>query len=112
MGATRGREGRLRAEFAGLYPGIEPDVWTPVEKLLQAVTQLLDQDRSRSGIITGHRLLREEHFEYRGTSPRPDGLPQGSTRLSDAATARAEPEGVPQFLSKREPANRKGRPNE
>ena len=60
----------------------------PVEKLLRHVTELIHQDRSRSGVITGQRLLHEDHFEYRGTSARPEGLPAGSTRLSDAG---AEP---------------------
>jgi len=88
MGANRGREARLRPEYAALYPGVEAGTWTPVEKLLRQVTDLLHHDRSKSGVITGHRLLHEEHFEYRGTSARPEGLPSGSTRLSDSS---AEP---------------------
>jgi hypothetical protein len=59
-----------------------------VEKLLRHVTELIHQDRSRSGVITGERLLHDDHFEYRGISARPEGLPPGSTRLSDAG---AEP---------------------
>jgi hypothetical protein len=95
MSKTRGREARLRKEYAGLYPGLEPGVWTPVEKLLQHVTELIHQDRSRSGIITGRRLLREEHFEYRGSSARPDGLPAGSTRLSDSGAEPRHRQGAP-----------------
>jgi hypothetical protein len=83
MTLPRGREARLKAEFAGLYPGLQPGVWTPVERLLHLVTELIHHDRGRSGIITGDRLLREEHFDYRGQSVRPTGLPEGSTRLSD-----------------------------
>jgi hypothetical protein len=83
---ARGREARLRGEYAELYPGIEPGLWIPVEKLLRDVTNLIHKDRSKSGVITGRRLLREEHFEYRGASARPAGLPEGSTRLSDAGT--------------------------
>ena len=93
MRTTRGREARLRAEYAGLYPGLPADVWMPVEKLLRHITDLIHQDRSRSGIITGKRLLHEEHFEYRGASARPDGLPAGSTRLSDAGEKPREPKG-------------------
>jgi hypothetical protein len=92
MSASRGREARLRPEYAGLYPGVTPDIWIPVEKLLRHVTDLLHQDRARSGVITGQRLLREEHFEYRGATARPDGLPAGSTRLSDAGAVPAESE--------------------
>ena len=81
----RGREARLRAEYAGLYPGLKAGVWTPVEKLLRQVTDLIHKDRSRSGVITGRRLLHDDHFEYRGTSARPKGLPEGDTRLSDSS---------------------------
>jgi hypothetical protein len=88
VSTPRGREARLRTEHAGLYPGIKPGVWMPVEKALQHVTNLLHKDRLKSGIITGRRLLHDDHFEYRGASPRPEGLPEGSTRLSDSS---AEP---------------------
>lgn len=84
MPPKRGREGRLKAEHANLYPGLEPGVWLPVETLLRYVTDLIYQDPSKSGVITGKRLLHEEHFEYRGTSDRPEGLPTGWTRLSDS----------------------------
>ena len=97
MSRARGREARLKAEYAGLYPGLTPGVWTPVEKLLRHVTELLHQDRSRSGIITGRRLLHEDHFEFRGTSARPEGLPAGSTRLSDAGAEPTELPGAGQF---------------
>jgi len=86
--ATRGREARLREQFAQLYVGIDAGVWMPVELALRQVTDLIHKDRSKSGVITGGRLLRDEHFEFRGTSARPMGLPDGSTRLSDAG---AEP---------------------
>jgi hypothetical protein len=84
MTAKRGREARLKREHAALYPGLQPGVWLPVEALLQQVTNLIHHDRSKSGVITGTRLLHDEHFEYRGSSARPDGLPAGSTRLSDS----------------------------
>jgi hypothetical protein len=87
MSRPRGREARLKTQFAGLYPGLTPGVWTPVETLLQVVTELIYHDRAKSGIITGERLLREEHFDYRGRSARPTGLPEGSTRLNDAGVA-------------------------
>lgn len=90
MGAARGREARLKSKHAKLYPGLKHGVWMPVEQLLRHVTELIHQDRSRSGVITGRRLLHEEHFEYRGTSARPDGLPAGSTRLSDSGAEPAE----------------------
>ena len=89
MNGARGREARLRPEFDYLYPDVEAGVWYPVEVLINRVVTMLYGDRSRAGIITGERLLREDHFEFRGSSPRPDGLPPDLSRLSDAS---AEPE--------------------
>lgn len=88
MSAARGRVARLREEYAKLYPGVDSGVWVPVEKLIRLVTDLIHKDRSRAGVITGERLLREEHFDFRGASDRPAGLPRNSTRLSDSG---AEP---------------------
>jgi len=88
VSAPRGREARLREQFAELYPGIDPGGWIPVETLLRLVTDLIHRDQSKSGVINGPRLLRDEHFDFRGASVRPAGLPKGSTRLSDSG---AEP---------------------
>jgi hypothetical protein len=84
MSKPRGREGRLRSKYTKLYPGLKPGVWMPVETLLRHITDLIHQDRSRAGVITGTRLLHQEHFEFRGSSARPEGLPEGSTRMSDS----------------------------
>ena len=92
MGTPRGREARLRKQFASLYGSIDPGVWTPVETLLRQVTDIVQRDRSKSGVITGERLLRDEHFDFRGASPRPQGLPPDSSRLSDAG---ADPDATP-----------------
>jgi hypothetical protein len=94
MGTPRGREARLRTQFASLYGSIDPGVWTPVETLLRQVTDIVHGDRSKSGVITGERLLLDEHFEFRGVSPRPEGLPRESSRMSDAG---AEPDTTPNF---------------
>lgn len=83
--AARGREARLRSEFGYLYPGLDAGVWTPVEVLINQVVTLLYGDPASSGRITGARLLREDHFEFRGSSARPEGWPEGLTRMSDAA---------------------------
>jgi hypothetical protein len=109
MSVVRGREARLKAEHGELYPGLKPGVWTPVEKLLRHVTDLIHQDRSRSGVITGQRLLHEDHFEYRGTSARPEGLPDGSTRLSDAGADPIELPGTPGRPSELEARRSRGR---
>jgi hypothetical protein len=85
MTTPRGRQARLLAEHAYLYPGIEPDVWTPVETLIHRVVTMLYGDPAKSGVITGERLLREDHFEFRGDSHRPTGWPSSMSRMSDAA---------------------------
>lgn len=104
MTGRRGREGRLKPQHAALYPGLEAGVWLPVETLIRHVTDLLHQDPSKSRVITGTRLLHQEHFEYRGTSVRPDGLPAGATRLSDSGVdPDSAGQGPPQ-----DPTNRRG----
>ena len=92
MGTKRGREGRLKPEHASLYPGLQAGIWLPVESLIRHVTELIHQEPSRSRAITGPRLLHQEHFEYRGASERPEGLPPRASRLSDAG---AEPSTFP-----------------
>jgi hypothetical protein len=74
----------------------------PVEKVLRHVTDLIHKDRSKSGVITGRRLLHEEHFDYRGSSARPAGLPTGSTRLSDSGAEPSEPAGSSSHVPERE----------
>src|SRR5687767_1402177 len=82
---ARGREGRLKPEYADLYPGLTPDTWMPVEALLRHIATLLYSRHVEPSEITGARLIREEHFESRGHSDRPDGLPPNLSRLSDAS---------------------------
>ena len=91
MSTPRGRQARLKTEYAGLYPGLRSGIWMPVEKLLQLVTDLIRKDRTKSGVITGRRLLHDDHFEYRGTSARPEGLPKDHTRLSDSSAEPSHP---------------------
>ena len=93
MNLKRGREARLRQEHVKLYPGLEPNVWMPVETLLHHITDLIYRDNTKAGAITGTRLLRQEHFEFRGGSDRPEGLPAGSTRLSDSGTEPSQDRG-------------------
>jgi hypothetical protein len=98
VSSNRGREARLRPEFDYLYPELKPGVWLSVESLINHVVNMLYGDRSQSGVITGERLLRDDHFEFRGASPRPAGLPPDLSRLSDAST---EPESARKDLASR-----------
>jgi hypothetical protein len=106
MAAARGREGRLKPEHAQLYPGLNPGIWLPVETLIRHVTELIHQDPSRSTAITGPRLLHQDHFDYRGRSARPEGLPEGATRLSDSGVDPGVMSPGPSFLASQPPTKR------
>jgi hypothetical protein len=55
---------------------------------------LIHQDRAKAKVITGTRLLHQAHFDFRGTSARPEGLPSGSTRISDSGLEASELEAA------------------
>ena len=59
------REARLRPEFAGLYPGLEPGVWQDAAALAE---QMLTEHlvRPSPGYMLSDRVLVKEHFEFRG----------------------------------------------
>jgi hypothetical protein len=59
------RQGRLRLEFAALYPGLEPGVWQDAGALAE---QMLTEHllRPSPGYILSDRVLAKEHFEFRG----------------------------------------------
>jgi hypothetical protein len=64
------REGKLRPEFQDWYPSLSPGVWYPADVLTNLV---FDQLRHGSPRWDPHgRIPPEEHFEYRGGSPRAD----------------------------------------
>ncbi len=78
------REARLRPEFADLYPTLTAGQWEPAARVAEAVlARLLLMEISDAPLQ--ERVLREEHFEFRGESP--DGTPRapGSTRTADKA---------------------------
>lgn len=74
------RQARLRAEYAELYPGLQPGVWfaaTSVSELLIA------RARTRRGTRDfAQRSLDPRHFEFRGG---PNGEPRSTvkSRASD-----------------------------
>ena len=77
------REARLKPEYAALYPGFDPGVWQPGGIVRTRIVGLIADGRVAGGAITGTRLLRDEHFHFRGTLGRPEGWPEGRTRVSD-----------------------------
>ena len=87
MTEPRGRQARLKPGLGKLYPGLEAGAWRTVEELLLQVTILIEKRMADPRTITGERLLREDHFEFRGDSARPEGWPADLSRMSDAAGA-------------------------
>jgi hypothetical protein len=66
---SRIRQVRLRPEFAGLYPGLEPGVWeTATELMARLLAQHLIQPSP--GFMISSRILPQEHFEFQGEAPR------------------------------------------
>lgn len=63
------REARLKAEFAELYPEIEPGVWYPAAMIS---ARRLARIRSAGDAGSLSRVLDEQHFEFRGDRPRLD----------------------------------------
>jgi hypothetical protein len=59
------REAKLRPEFAHMYAGIEPDIWSSAAGLAeQLITRLLQE--GVSGEELPQRVLDSAHFEFRG----------------------------------------------
>jgi hypothetical protein len=63
------REARLRAEYAHLYPMLEPGQWEPAADTANkvAATRLLQLE---DAYVLHDRVLPEVHFEFRGGVPR------------------------------------------
>ena len=74
----RGREVRLRQEYARLYPFLTPGVWQSAAVVTEKVVSWrLEQPAARA--LSWERVLNPEHFEFRGASPPPEHKPPGQT---------------------------------
>jgi hypothetical protein len=63
------REARVRAEFAHMYPMLDPGTWTSAALVAEKVAairllQLADT------YVFHDRVLTDAHFEFRGGTPR------------------------------------------
>jgi hypothetical protein len=65
------REARLRPEYAHLYPPLQPNHWEPAALMADRMVAWLLRQPDR-GYVAPERVLRSEHFEFRGG----DGPPQ------------------------------------
>jgi len=76
------REARLRPEFAHLYPTLTAGQWEPAARIAEVVlARLLLLEISEAPIQD--RVLKEEHFEFRGDPPAAAIKPGGSSRAED-----------------------------
>jgi hypothetical protein len=62
---TSVREARLKAEFAHLYPALQAGQWESAALLADRVVAWLVRQPDR-GYVAPERVLRSEHFEFRG----------------------------------------------
>jgi hypothetical protein len=59
------REARLRPEFAHLYPPLEPGRWESAALMADRVVAWMLRQPNR-GYMAPERVLRSDHFEFRG----------------------------------------------
>ncbi|HYC31941.1 MAG TPA: hypothetical protein VEB59_06595 [Gemmatimonadales bacterium] len=70
------REVRLRSEFAGLYPGLNPGIWVPATQWAAAIVTMAHEARHDH---LYRRTFDPRHFEFRG-GPGPRGPGEGHLR--------------------------------
>ncbi len=75
MTQPRRREARLKPEFAQLYPPLEAGAWDSASVMADRIIAWLLQQPNR-GFVEPSRVLRPEHFEFRGGSPAPSDEPR------------------------------------
>jgi hypothetical protein len=59
------REARLKPEFAHLYPPLKSDQWAPAAVLANTLIAWL-VGKKKHGYQPSQRVLRPEHFDFRG----------------------------------------------
>ena len=59
------REARLKPEFAHLYPPLEAGRWETAVRMADRMVAWLLRQPNR-GYVAPERVLRSEHFEFRG----------------------------------------------
>lgn len=59
------REARLKTEFSHLYPALEPNRWESAALMADRMVAWLLRQPNR-GYMAPDRVLRSEHFEFRG----------------------------------------------
>jgi hypothetical protein len=76
------REARLLTQWSHLYPGLEPDVWVVAAQLVPLVLRHRLQGQPTWEFT--HRILVDEHFEFRGGRARDRNWSGILSRVEDA----------------------------
>lgn len=64
------REARLKKRFAAWYHCLRPGVWKPAAAAVDEVRACVLKHPCPAGPVRAGRVLEDEHFEFRGDSPR------------------------------------------
>lgn len=75
------REARLKPEFAYLYPPLESGSWQSAGRMADRMVAW--RLREARGFMAPDRILRSEHFEFRGGRPS-DGGARTGRRVGEA----------------------------
>ena len=77
--SPRIREARLKPEFAHLYPPLEAGRWESAAKLADRVVAWLLRQPDK-GYVAPERVLRSEHFDFRGGTAQTGSRQDASVR--------------------------------
>jgi hypothetical protein len=77
------RQARLNPEFGWLYPELPAGDWLPARQVAMQIAKRLWQEDGSEALVRD-RLLRPEHFEFQGSTPRSVDWYVTAERLSDA----------------------------
>jgi hypothetical protein len=79
----RTREARLRPEFAHLYPPLEPGRWESAALMADRLVAWMLRQPDR-GYMAPERVLRSDHFEFRGGTSTPQSRSESRRRSNPA----------------------------
>jgi hypothetical protein len=80
-----GREARLKPEFSYLYPPLQSGQWESAGVMADRMVAWLLRQPNRSGYVSPSRVLRPEHFDFRGDTRRISEGARPLTRREDQA---------------------------